>query len=71
MKAELLQFIESVSDRSRTIQNWDEATTKQGIILKQLHILGWDTFNTDNVIPEYSVEKRRDERHWKPTVDDN
>jgi len=55
----LSQFLESILEKKTSIQTWDEATAKQGLILKLLHILGWDTFNTDKVIPEYSVEKRR------------
>lgn len=33
----------------------DEAKIKQGIVLKVLFLLGWDTFDIEEVTPEYSV----------------
>ncbi|MXY95604.1 MAG: hypothetical protein F4047_03960 [Caldilineaceae bacterium SB0670_bin_27] len=40
-------------------KNLDEATTKQGVILKLLHLAGWNTFDVLEVVPEYTVEYRR------------
>lgn len=37
----------------------DEAKTKQGSILPILSVLGWDVFDTNEVIPEYSVESKK------------
>jgi len=38
---------------------FDEAATKQAIILPLLHLLGWNTYNIDEVTPEFSVENRK------------
>lgn len=46
--------------RSNTnIDIFDEATTKQVIILRMLFELGWKIFKADEVNPEYSVANRR------------
>ena len=42
--------------RRRAFTN--EASVSQGIVLRLLHALGWP-YNTQVVIPEYSVEGRR------------
>ena len=36
-----------------------EASVSQGIVLRLLHALGWPRWNTQVIIPEYSVEGRR------------
>ena len=41
------------------LRSFDEAATKQAIILPLLKILGWDTYDVEEVYPEYTVEKRR------------
>jgi predicted type IV restriction endonuclease len=41
------------------LKNFDEAATKQAVVLPLLRSLGWDTSNVDEVYPEYSVEKKR------------
>ena len=41
------------------IFSFDEVSTKQGIIMKVLNLSGWDTFNIDEVTPEYSVMTQR------------
>jgi len=43
----------------RKIDTVDEAATKQAVVLKLLSLLGWDTFNIDEVTPEYSVAGKR------------
>ncbi|MFC1712717.1 winged helix-turn-helix domain-containing protein [Candidatus Poribacteria bacterium] len=58
MEEQLLDFIRSLK-LDKSIESHDEAKTKQAIILRCLHILGWDTFNVDEVYPEYSVGKDR------------
>ena len=45
------------SDKS--IPALDEASVKQGVILRILNALGWDTFDIDDVKPEHSVGGRR------------
>ena len=37
----------------------DETATKQGVILKLLHLAGWNTFDVSEVVPEYTVGNRR------------
>lgn len=51
-------FIENVKNNPRVVA-FDEAATKQAIILPFLHLLGWNTYNVDEVTPEFSVENRR------------
>jgi hypothetical protein len=41
------------------IRSWDEAATKQGIVLRVLNYLGWNTYDVKEVTPEYSVESQR------------
>lgn len=57
MKEQLLSFVGTLNlDR---IISFDEAKTKQAVVLKVLSLLGWDTFNIDEITPEYSVGGRR------------
>jgi hypothetical protein len=58
MIEELITFIENLK-RNPNLSKFDEASTKQAIILPTLHLLGWNTYNIDEVTPEYSVENRR------------
>lgn len=37
----------------------NEASVSQGIVLRLLHALGWPSYDTDSVWPEYSLEGRR------------
>lgn len=58
MDKQIKDFILQVRANER-IATFDEATTKQAIILKLLSELGWNIFNTDEVKPEYSVANKR------------
>lgn len=59
MMDQLTAFIEELKS-DRKIGSFDEAKTKQAIILKLLPILGWDIFNVvEEVIPEYSVGEQK------------
>ncbi len=53
MEEQLKQFINE--KRSGKLISLDEAATKQSIVLRLLSILGWDTYDIDEVNPEYSV----------------
>lgn len=55
MKKELIRFLEKVKSDPK-VRTFDEANTKQGVILPLFHLLGWDPFNVDEVKPEYSLE---------------
>jgi hypothetical protein len=50
----LLEFISEIQSDER-YSNFDEAATKQGIVLKILSLLEWDPFNIDEIHPEYAV----------------
>ena len=58
MQEELHLFIDRLKS-DRRLAALDEAATKQGVILALLSKLGWDTFNIDEVVPEYSVGDKR------------
>ncbi|MBN2020233.1 MAG: hypothetical protein JW749_08415 [Sedimentisphaerales bacterium] len=50
----LIAFIENLKS-NRNVTNFDEAATKQGIILPILQMLGWNIFDIDEVMPEFST----------------
>lgn len=58
-KAEMNQTLESIREGLRRNSFVNEASVSQGIVLRLLRELGWDTFDVDIVSPEYSVEGRR------------
>lgn len=58
MTDQLKAFIENLKTNPRVLA-FDEAATKQAIILPILHLLGWNTYNIDEVNPEFSVEGGR------------
>jgi len=58
MQYELNSFIESLKGDRRII-SFDEAATKQAVVLKILSLLSWEIFNIDKVTPEYSVGGKR------------
>lgn len=58
MEGQLISFIENLKTDDR-IRSFDEAATKQEVVLRLLDLLGWDIFNTDEVKPEYSVGGKR------------
>lgn len=58
MIEQLTAFIERLKANPK-VSAYDEAATKQAIILPLLHLLEWDIHNIDEVTPEFSVENRR------------
>lgn len=54
MKEELNSFIKKLKE-DKNIYKYNEAQTKQGIILPLLEILGWDIFNTEEIVPELEI----------------
>ena len=46
MKEELLELIKKIQSDRRLI-SFDEAATKQAVILRILSFLGWDTYNIE------------------------
>lgn len=58
MRDQLLAFVQEFkSDKRMTA--FDEAATKQIVLLQILSLLGWNTYNIDEVVPEYSVGNQR------------
>jgi len=55
---DLTDFVRSLKNKPQ-IDKFDEATTKQTIILPILQILGWEIFDSEEVRPEFYVENRR------------
>lgn len=54
MQKKLLEFIKSIQ-KNNSLNSYDEASTKQAIILPILSFLGWDVFNRNEIFPEYPV----------------
>ncbi len=54
----LIEFIKKLKNKPQ-IHSFDEAATKQTIILPILQILGWEIFDREEVCPEFYVENRR------------
>ena len=44
---------------NKDINTFDEASTKNEVVLRFLSILGWDPFNTQEVKPEYAIRGKR------------
>jgi predicted type IV restriction endonuclease len=58
MIEKLLDFVSNMS-LDRRLASLDEAATKQGVVLRILSLLGWDTFSIEEVCPEYSVGEKK------------
>ena len=58
MEEQLLALIEKLRS-DRRLASFDEAATKQIVLLRILSLLGWDIYNIDEVVPEYSVGSQR------------
>lgn len=58
MNEELLGLVDDLK-RNKQLLTFDEAATKQAVVLRVLKVLGWDQFNVDEVHPEYSVGSKK------------
>ena len=58
MTEQLVKFLDKIKSNTR-VRTFDEAATKQAIILPLLQLLGWQTDDIDEVTPEYSVGGRK------------
>ncbi|WP_200865502.1 type I restriction enzyme HsdR N-terminal domain-containing protein [Thermosynechococcus sp. NK55a] len=56
---EISNHIEQVRERLRRGEFISEAAVSQGILLPTLHELGWPVFDTNVVVPEFSVQGGR------------
>jgi len=54
MEKKIVTFIEELKSNKK-LSNFDEASTKQAIVLRLLSFLGWDIFNVEEVYPDYSA----------------
>lgn len=59
MQDKIIKFVEDLKNRRMSLDSLDEASTRQAIVGKLLHLLGWDIFNVDEVVPEYPVGDTR------------
>ncbi len=55
MKKELTAFIGQLKS-GKKLKGFDEASTKQGVVLKLLSLLGWDVFDVEEVCPDFVVD---------------
>jgi len=54
MKKEIETFIKELKSNKK-LERFDEASTKQAVVLRLFSFLGWDIFNVDEVYPDFSV----------------
>ncbi|MBW2518612.1 MAG: restriction endonuclease subunit R [Deltaproteobacteria bacterium] len=54
MKKDIVAFIQNLKTNKK-LETFDEASTKQAVVLRLLSFLGWDIFNVDEVYPDYTV----------------
>jgi hypothetical protein len=59
MSEELLKLINDFKNNKK-LQSFDEASTKQAMILSVLKVLGWNPFNIEEVYPEYPVDNKNE-----------
>lgn len=58
MGTQLIEFIEGIKS-NKQVGSFDEASTKQAIVLRLLFLLGWDIFNVDEVNPNLATETQQ------------
>ena len=54
MKKEIETFVKDLKSNKK-LDKFDEASTKQAVVLRLFSFLGWDIFNVDEVSPDYSA----------------
>jgi hypothetical protein len=54
MKKQITEFIDELKTNKK-LATFDEASTKQAVVLRLLSFLGWDIFNVEEVYPDYST----------------
>ena len=55
MKKQITSFIDELKSNKK-LATFDEASTKQAVVLRLLSFLGWDIFNVEEVYPDYAVD---------------
>jgi len=54
MQKQIQSFIKDLKSNKK-FSSFDEASTKQAVVLRMLSFLGWDIFNVEEVCPDYVV----------------
>jgi len=54
MKKQIVSFIDELKSNKK-LPTFDEASTKQAVVLRLLSFLGWDIFNVEEVYPDFST----------------
>ena len=54
MQKQIKSFIKDLK-ANKKLSSFDEASTKQAVVLRMLSSLGWDIFNVDEVCPDYGA----------------
>jgi predicted type IV restriction endonuclease len=54
MQKQIKSFIKDMKSNKK-LSSFDEASTKQAVVLRMLSFLGWDIFNVDEVCPDYGT----------------
>jgi hypothetical protein len=54
MKQQIESFVDELKSNKK-LSTFDEASTKQAVVLRLLSFLGWDIFDVEEVYPNYSV----------------
>ena len=58
MEQQLIEFVDGIKS-NKQVGSFDEASTKQAIVLRLLFLLGWDIFNVDEVNPNLGNETQQ------------
>lgn len=58
MKKQIISFINSLKSNKK-LSSFDEAATKQAVVLRLISFLGWDIFNVDEVYPDFAANSQR------------
>ncbi len=54
MKKQIISFVDELK-LNKKLATFDEASTKQAVVLRLLSFLGWDIFNVEEVYPDFST----------------
>jgi hypothetical protein len=54
MKKQIMSFVGELKSNKK-LATFDEASTKQAVVLRLLSFLGWDIFNVEEAYPDYST----------------
>lgn len=58
MREKLISYLRQLKS-DRRIDKFNEADTKQAVLLRIISLLGWDIFDRDEVTPEFAIGKQR------------